>query len=333
VPGFLGWIETAAGKVPVISTKLLLSDYLTTIKVRFGINRMNYMVPPGIYAIGKPTSEDPVLVTANYKMSYDAVRKNLEGGNVWLLVLETFGVNVWCAAGKGTFGTDELVRMVNSSNLGKIVSHRKLIVPILGATGVAAHEVARRTGFSIQYAAIKAKDIKEFLHNGMTTTESMKQMTFSIWERLVLTPVELVSTVKQTAIIMVFLGLIFLAINGLSAAVLVMVAYLGAVLSGTVITPIFLPWLPGKSFSIKGGIVGIIWGVIFSLIITKQPYLVTIAICLGLSGVSAFYALNFTGSTPFTSRSGVKKEMRLALPVIGVAVVASVLLLITSRFI
>src|SRR5512136_1017448 len=155
VPGFLGWLSTSAGNVPRIDTRLTLSDHLGACKARWGIGRLNYLVPAGLYAIGNPTPHDPVVVTANYKMSYDIVRRALAGRNVWLLVLETFGINVWCAAGKGTFGTDELVKRIEETGLTRVVSHRRLILPILGATGVAAYEVTGRTGFTINYATIR----------------------------------------------------------------------------------------------------------------------------------------------------------------------------------
>lgn len=293
---------------------------------------MNYLVPPGLYAIGTPTADDPVLVTANYKMSYDMVRSNLAGRNAWLLVLETFGINVWCAAGKGTFGTDELVRRIRASGLEKVVSHRRLILPILGAPGVAAHEVTKRTGFSIRYAAIRAADLPEFLDNGMVTTDAMREMTFTTYERMVLVPVELVTAAKPTVIIMAVLGAAVGLSGGHSAALLAVIAYLGAVIAGLAVAPILLPWLPMRSFSLKGTITGVIWATVFSIGMAKGTPLTTAAAILGLPAVSAFYTLNFTGCTTFTSRSGVKKEMRLALPVMGCAVAASLLLLVASRF-
>jgi hypothetical protein len=122
VPGFTGWLTTGAGRVPQIATVLTGADRLGAWKARWGIGRMSYMVSPGLYAIGNPTPDDPVLVTANYKMSYDIIRSVLVGRNVWLLVLETYGINVWCAAGKGTFGTEELVRRIGLSGLTKVVA-------------------------------------------------------------------------------------------------------------------------------------------------------------------------------------------------------------------
>jgi CO dehydrogenase/acetyl-CoA synthase gamma subunit (corrinoid Fe-S protein) len=86
---------------------------------------MRYRAAPGLYRIGQPDANSPVLVTANYKLTVDRVRKELVGMNVWLLVLDTKGVNVWCAAGKGTFGTDELVRRIQAANLNEVVGPRR----------------------------------------------------------------------------------------------------------------------------------------------------------------------------------------------------------------
>jgi len=122
---------------------------------------MNYRVDPGLYAIGEPTEESPVFVTANYKLSFDLLRRAVSSIHGWILVLDTLGINVWCAAGKGTFGTDELVDRIQSSGLADVVSHRKLIVPQLGAPGIAAHEVKRRSGFQVIYGPVRAEDRSE----------------------------------------------------------------------------------------------------------------------------------------------------------------------------
>lgn len=317
--------------MPRVGTELPLKDHLGACKARWGIGRMTYLIPAGLYAIGTPNADDPVLVTANYKMSYDTVRQHLTGRNVWLLVLETFGINVWCAAGKGTFGTEELVQRIQATGLEKVVSHRRLLLPILGAPGIAAHEVAKRTGFSIRYATIRAEDLPQFLDNGMVTTERMRQLTFTAYERLVLIPVELVLAAKQTAVAIAALGAVFALWGGLHGAMTVMIGYLGAVLAGLVVTPLLLPWLPGRSFSVKGALAGIVWGLVFAWGAELSP-LAVVAALLSLPGVSSFYALNFTGCTTFTSRSGVKKEMRVALPAMGSAIAAGLVFLVIGRF-
>lgn len=333
VPGFQEWISTGGGKVPRIDSRLTFSDHLGACKARWGIGRMGYLVPAGLYAIGVPTPQDPVVVTANYKMSYDIVRRALMGRNVWLLVLETFGINVWCAAGKGTFGTDELVRRIDETGLAGVVSHRRLIMPILGATGVAAHEVTGRIGFSIKYGTIRATDLPEYLDNDMVTTSAMRELTFSLYERLVLVPVEIVHALKS---LILFGGIIYLAatlLGSSSAGFAALFAYLGAVLTGLAIAPILLPWIPMRSFSVKGALAGVAWSVIFySLTGGGWSLPVTVAAFLALPAISAFYTLNFTGCTNFTSRSGVKKEMRIGIPVMGGALFVSVILLVAGRF-
>lgn len=295
---------------------------------------MDYMVPPGLYALGHPHAADPVVVTANYKMSYDCVRQALAGRNCWLLVLETYGINVWCAAGKGTFGTGELVRRVASSGLSKVVSHRRLILPILGAPGVSAHEVARRSGFNISYAAIRAADLPEYLDKGLVTTPAMQEQTFTLYERLVLIPVELVLALKSIALGGAGLFILFAVSSTPRAGAMAFLAWLGACLSGIVAGPLLLPWLPGRSFAVKGAEAGLVWIVLFYLLAGGQAWGVwsSVAAFLALPAVSAFYTLNFTGCSPYTSRSGVKKEMRFAIPAMGGALLLSLLLLLAGRF-
>jgi len=57
----------------------------------------------------------------------------------------------------------------------------------------------------------------------------------------------------------------------------------------------------------------------------------TAATFLALPTVSAFYALNFTGCTPYTSCSGVKKEMRTAMPAMGIALVLSAISVLVGK--
>lgn len=296
---------------------------------------MSYLVPPGLYAVGSPSPDDPVVVTANYKMSYDFVRRELGGRSVWLLVLETYGINVWCAAGKGTFGTDEIVHRVKVTGLASVVSHRTLILPILGAPGVAAHQVARRSGFRVLYATIRAADLPEYLDNSMETTPAMRQLTFTTRERLVLTPIELV-TAGRWAVPVTVLLIVLSAISGEGFSLPAIVGPLslcaGTVMTGAVAAPVLLPWLPGRSFAVKGAVAGVLWAAFF-VWAGGWParWLETVSLLLAVTTVSAFLTLNFTGSTPFTSRSGVKKEMRLGLPVMAASLAAALLLWIAGR--
>lgn len=294
---------------------------------------MSYLVPPGLYAMGMPGPGSPVVVTANYKMTYDSVRRSLKGYDVWVLVLETYGINVWCASGKGSFGTEELVRRVLASGLARVVGHRRLILPILGAPGVAAHQVFRQCGFSVIYATIYAADLPGFLDNGMVTTPAMRELRFSLGDRLVLIPVEVVLELKTLAGVSAFVFAACAVAGGFSSALLGLGAYLGAALGGIIAVPLLLPWLPTRSFAVKGATVGLLWtlGYLFLLGGDWSPMTIAAA-CLLLTPVSAFHGLNFTGCTPYTSRSGVKKEMRIGIPLMGISIMMGVLVFALSRF-
>jgi len=316
--------------VPAVSTDLNLKDLLGAWKARWGIGRMNYKISPGLYAVGKPDHISPVLVSANYKLTFDALRKELSGLNCWLLILDTKGVNVWCAAGKGTFGTDELVRRISITKLSKIVSHRKLVLPQLGAPGVSAHQVRGRTGFSVVYGPVRARDIKAFLESGFKATEEMRSVKFTMWNRLVLTPMELAATAKISLIIF---GVLFL-LNLFAArpfGLADFIAYAGAVLTGTVVTPVLLPFIPGRAFAGKGWQLGLLWAawfVWFNGWFAAEFLLLAIGYLLLLPALSAFLAMNFTGSSTYTSFSGVIKEMKTAVPLLALAAAAGIVLVL-----
>ncbi len=78
-----------------LTTTISWRDVMGGWRVRWGIRRMRYRVEPGLCRVGDPPPESPVLVTATYKLTVDTVRKALRGLNVWLLILDTRGVNVW----------------------------------------------------------------------------------------------------------------------------------------------------------------------------------------------------------------------------------------------
>lgn len=329
-PWITGVINTPEGDVPVISTALSAKDVLGAWKVRWGIGRMDYTVPPGLYAVGKPDAAAPVLVSANYKLTFDMLRKELTGLSCWVLILDTRGVNVWCAAGKGTFGTDELLNRITKTRLSGIVSHRTLILPQLGAPGICAHEVTRQSGFAVVYGPVRASDIKAYLQAGQKATEDMRTVKFTAWNRLVLTPMELVIAAEKS---LLMLGVLFL-INLFAArpfGLTDFMLYAGAVLTGTVVTPLLLPVIPGRAFAWKGWLMGMIWtaGCLLAIGWFSHGYWpLVVGYLLALPALSSFLAMNFTGSSTYTSFSGVMKEMQTAVPMIAVAVAAGVVLLL-----
>jgi hypothetical protein len=339
-PFVTGWVETAGKRIPRVATALTWSDTAGRWAMRWGLGRSRYRVAPGLYAVGDPVPQSPVLVSANYKMSFDALRRELAGLDAWILALDTRGINVWCAAGKGTFGTAELVRQVDRAGLAAVVSHRTLLLPQLGAPGVAAHEVARQCEFKVVYGPVRARDIKAFLAGGMKATREMRTVGFSTLERLVLTPVELTGmgkTIIRATLVLFLLGGIGRGIFSLSAAWSrgggAVAAGLAGLLAGAVLTPVFLPWIPGRAFALKGALAGAAVAVLIGLSKWNSLGLLNgSALLLAVPAVASWCGMNFTGSTTFTSPSGVEKEMRRAIPLQAAALLVAGTVWIAGAF-
>ena len=328
-----------AGRVPRVGTELTAADKWGGFRARVGVGRMDYRVAPGLYAIGRPAADSHVFVTANYKLTFDTLRAVLGGLDAWIMVLDTKGINVWCAAGKGTFGTDEVVNRIKHTRLEQIVKHRRLLLPQLGATGVAAHEVKGRSGFSATFGPVRAADIRPFLEAGRVATREMRRVTFSLADRLVLVPLEMVQGLGYLGIaVVLFLALSGITSEGYSPAGLrgtglAAVANLFlAYMAGTVLFPILLPWLPGRAFALKGFMLGLAM-----LAVTSgtrwmgSRYLEMMAWALIVPVIVSFAAMNFTGASTFTSLSGVRKEMRVAVPLQIAGAVVGLSLWIAAR--
>jgi len=331
-----GTVATSVGPMPQVGTELTRQDKYGHYLVRWNIGRDHFTVEPGLYAVGRPDAGSLVLVGANYKMSFDLLRQALAGRDCWLLILNTKGINVWCAAGKGTFGTEELLDRIQASRLDAIVTHRQLIVPQLGAPGLAAHEVKKYSGFRVTYGPISLKDLPEFLDNGLQATPGMRRKSFPLRERIVLIPVEFMQGLKQGIPLMLF----FLLIGGLAGrghfagAALVhglppALAVLIGIISGTVLTPLFLPRLPGRAFSCKGAIAGFSLFVLFfaatSPLTHGYSYLEQVSWLPLTLAVSSWLGMAFTGASTFTSLNGVKKEMLRAMPLQFCSLVAGII--------
>lgn len=322
-----------AFSTPIPTTSVLSNaDRWDHILARWGVRRSEHRVEPGLYALGQPTPQSRVFVTANYTLSFDALRSSLEGVDGYILVLDTKGINVWCAAGKGTFGTDELVDRIAAVGLYEVVAHRTLILPQLGAPGVSAHEVKRRSGFKVEYGPVRAADLQEYLETGQATPE-MRRVRFDLRDRLALIPVELVHIFWPTALVAALLWLLAGPLAGLAVP--------AAVLAGVALFPILLPWLPTRPFSSKGLILGAVTALPWAALAYVQhaasgwwPRLGwVLAFLLAMPPVTAYLALNFTGSTTFTSKSGVRREMMRYIPIMawtfGVGAVLTVALVVS----
>ncbi len=337
-PWTTGSISIPGGSVYKVSTDWSRADYWGMIKSRVGAFRMNYDVTPGLYAVGEPTKDSDVFVSANYKLSFDTLRRSIKGLNAWILVLDTKSINVWCAAGKGTFGTDELVQRIGASNLDKVVTHRRLILPQLGAVGVCASEVQKKTGFRVSFGPVQAGDIPAYVRAGYKKNKEMRTITFSMLDRLILTPMEINPAMKKFpwfagGTLLLFglqpQGILFK--NAFFGGLPFLLLLLLAIVSGAFLTPVLLPFIPFRSFAIKGWIMGLL-AILFAVqgldLVAGQNMLLLAVTYLFFPALSSYIALQFTGSTTFTGMSGVKKELKIGIPIyIGAAGISLALMI------
>ncbi len=340
-PWMVSEIATAAGSVPVITGELTSRDFWEHVKCRISAFRTRFTVRPGLYAIGTPGPDSDVYVTGNYKYSFDMLRQAVREMSAWIVVLDTHGINVWCAAGKGTFGTEELIRRISVSGLAKVVSHRRVILPQLGAVGVSAPQVAKKSGFRVLYGPVAATDIPAYVTAGYKASHDMRTIRFGFMDRLVLTPMEIIPAMKHFplfALIMLLLfgirseGIIFA--DALGGGMPFLVLGLVAVAAGAFLTPLLLPFIPSRAFSVKGLIAGAIATAVSikSLgMVSHVSVLVPAAAALFFPMATSYIALQFTGSTTFTHMSGVKKELKIMIPLYLGATALSALLLISYR--
>ena len=194
-----------------------------------------------------------------------------------------------------------------------MVSQRQLILPQLGAPGIAAHEVRKRSGFKVEYGPVRAADLPEYLKTRQATPE-MRLVQFTLTDRLTVAAVD----VMRTVLPMLVLGPVMYFLVGAWACAAVVVT----VLTGLLVFPALLPWLPGKDFTSKGYFLGLLASLPFSIaMLLRQPETVwwlqagnALSYLLVMPSLVAYLALLFTGSTTFSSRSGVKNEIFTYIP-------------------
>ncbi len=315
-------------EVVKVGTELTAADRKDHTLFRLGYRRSGHIVKPGLYSVGSPGPSSPVFVSANLTLSFDALRTSLKGIDAHIMVIDTKGINVWCAAGKGAFSTDEVVRCVKEFSLENVVNHRRLILPQLSAPGVSALEVKKKSGFHVEWGPVRARDILEYMRLGKATHE-MRKVTYTLRERATVVPVEIVHNLLYLVVAELAVFFILGAVPAL--------AVLTAVMGGVVLFPLLLPYIPTKQFASKGMLLGIVLAlpfVLYPLFIgsSVDPVLVAngLTYVMLIAPVVSFLSLSYTGSSTFTSRTGVKKEIFRWLPIMVFMLVSGIVIQVAA---
>ncbi|MCG6986836.1 MAG: 4Fe-4S binding protein [Gemmatimonadetes bacterium] len=137
----------------------------------------------GLRAVGTPGPDAPVLVTGNYTLTVRRLTEHLAGFDCWLLVADSRGINVWCAAGGGHLTHHDVIAAIRTSGVAERVRHREVVLPQLGATGIERRAITEATGWATRWGPARLEDLPAFLARGSRIVKRWRFMRFPAWER------------------------------------------------------------------------------------------------------------------------------------------------------
>jgi ubiquinone/menaquinone biosynthesis C-methylase UbiE len=254
------------------------------------------IIPPypkvrsGLYAVGHPTSDSPVLVTGNFDLTVRRLVKAIDGRlDAWVLVADSAGINVWCAAGGGYFTAEKVIAALKSSHLDEIVNHHALVLPQLCANGVDGWRIRKETGWGVHWGPVRAEDIPAYLAANRIKTDAMRQVRFPLKDRLEMVTV----TLGFYALIILIPVLIFFrSLFWEITASLLGLSYFYAVVH---------PWLPGRDGlykSIPLTVIALAGLLSFAAIWYPMPVSKLFNWGVGLTAISVFAAAELQGMSP-----------------------------------
>lgn len=254
------------------------------------------IIPPypkvrtGLYAVGHPDADSPVLVTGNFDLTVRRLIQAIDGKvNAWLLVADSAGINVWCAAGGGYFTAEKVIAMVKSSHLDDVVNHHALILPQLCANGVDGWRIREDTGWGVHWGPPRAVDVPAYLAGKCKKTDEMRWVNFPLKDRL-----------EMATVTMGFYGLLILL------PVLIFWRQMFwpitfSLLGLSYFYAIVHPWLPGRDGlykSIPLILITLAGLFAYSALLNPLPAQQLFYWTVGLTGLSVFSAAELQGMSP-----------------------------------
>jgi SAM-dependent methyltransferase len=247
-------------------------------------------VRPGLYTVGRPTPDSPVLVTGNFDLTVRRLVDAIDGRvDAWVLVADSAGINVWCAAGGGFFTADKVITAVKTSGVEKAVNHHALILPQLCANGVDGWRIRKETGWGVHWGPVRAADIPAYLAAGRKKTEAMRLVRFPLKDRL-----EMVSVTIGFYGLLILLP-VFLLLRSLFlpvAAALLGLSYFYAVVHPR------LPGRDGPRKSVPLILISLAGLLAYCALTGWMPTPQFFRWAVGLTGLSFFTAAELQGMSP-----------------------------------
>ena len=158
------WDESSTEPKPL---RVGLVDYLKAMVSWLLAFQRTYAVEPGLYYTGDSYDPDaPLLVTSNYHLTVMLVVRHARAAGVRLLVVDTDGINVWCAAGKGAFSNAAIQKQLERYDRALLTDGKwiKVVLPKFGLAGVDIRAL-RKAKIHPVIGPLYAKDLPAYLAN------------------------------------------------------------------------------------------------------------------------------------------------------------------------
>ena len=281
----------APGKFPQLRHRITWRTLLISVwGLFFRIIPPYPKVQPGLYRVGEPGRDAPVLATGNFALTVHRVVRALDSrANAWLLVVDSAGINVWCAAGGGYLSAAKVITAIKTPGLAQATDSRTLILPQLAANGVDGWKIRRETNWKVRWGPVRAEDIPLYLDSGCEKTDPMRQVSFPLKNRL-----EMITVTLGFYSLMVLLpiGIFWRDLFWPVAASLAGLSYFYAVAH---------PRLPGRDGLLKSiplTLIALAGLLIYTSFYNPLPAPRLFNWAVGLTGLSVFTAAELQGMSP-----------------------------------
>ncbi len=304
-------------------------DYLKAMISWFDAFKRTYVLEPGLYYTGEAHDKTtPILVTANYRLTLFTILRKLKGMNVRILVIDTDGINVWCASGKQKFNTAEIMKQVNRYEKETLTDDKRpaLILPKLSLSGVDI-KALRQAGVKPIIGPVYAKQLPEYLTHPPLKDQKNDIIQFGFLSRLFTWLPGFVQFCWYFLLVVIIAKTLMIELQTWWILGLV----------GVIVTvyPLLFPRIPGKQFAVKGIWLALVMtagiGASFLLGLISAFHLSTLTIFT--FATSLFFGLSYTGNSAVSNYTMVRKETARYLPPIVVLYTVFIVANITYRVI
>ena len=278
--------------------------------------RKTLCVEPGLYFTGNNYDiNTPLLTTGNNLLTVFMVWRAIRNRNLRILIVDTEGINVWCASGKGQFSAERIMEQIDRYP-DHIISEdtATLILPKLSLSGVSLAKL-RKYGIKAKIGPVYASELPAYLDEIPFKNRNKDVFRFSLKDRLFTLLPTLLQMIKYALFISagLFIWHVFFKTKIYWQVLPVMILI-------TIIYIIFFYILPTKKFTVKGLFLFILMASGFSAYYFifnrgKMDFLTYLFLILFSGGANLLFALSYTGDSGVSNYSLVRREVAVFLPV------------------